>query len=317
MPVPTITSVSPSVMFAGGQLITITGTNFRIAYPPPSVNGVLPPPLPTVLVTVGGREARRAQVPSSTEIQAMIPPLDIGPVSVTVQNLDVAGVAIPGEVVTRTSLLEVQRADLTLDSDLTRLERTLILELQRQIHPNVLKTAATDFDASPVDSPNMVEIGELPALVLQGPQVIDNRPYDIDLGLIRNSGANWTKHRIFKVVNLTYRFVGMDNSQIRNMNIQTLMLQFLQNNPFIEMLRDEADPSKGWIQYEMAQVGEFTTFTGSSSSDIRGFSGSLVIRGFVVEDVAGFVDQTVAERGTTVDNVLVEAPVVFDGNSSG
>jgi hypothetical protein len=114
-----------------------------------------------------------------------------------------------------------------------------------------------------------------------------------------------------KTVNLTYRFVAMDNKGVRNMNLMALMLQFLQNNKYLEMRRDEADPSKGVMEYEMEQVGEFTTFTGSSNSDIRGFSGSLVIRGFQLGDAAGFIDQTVAERGRTVDTVTVEPPSNF------
>lgn len=317
MAVPTITSISPPVIFTGGQLITITGTDFRTAYPPPLTStGVLPAPPPTMTVTVAGREAKQVTVRSSTTLTCVVYPLDpSSAVSVTLQNLDSSGAPIPGETVTRTNLLQAKRADLAINTDLTRLERSLMLELSRQVIQNVLKTAAVDYDSTPDGAFDVVDVAKLPALAIQGPQIVDNRPYDLDVGLETDDGTNFERRRPFKTINLTYRFVAMDNKQVRNMNLLTLMLQFLQNNPFLEVLRDEADPSKGWVKYELAQVGEFTTFTGSSSSDIRGFSGSLVIRGFQVEDVAGFVSQTVAERGRTVDTVTAE-PATFFAPSS-
>jgi hypothetical protein len=314
MAVPTITSISPAVVFTGGQMVTITGTNFRTAYPPPSPSstGVLPTPPPSMTVTIAGRAAKRVRVLSSTGLTCILNPLDpSAAVSVTLQNLDSAGVAIAGETVTRTNLLQARRADLAIEADLTRLERTLMLELSRQVIANVLKTAAVDYDGTPGGVFDIPDVSKLPALAIQGPHIVDNRPYDLDVGLVTDDGTNFVQRRIFKTINLTYRFVAMDNKQVRNMNLLTLMLQFLQNNPFLEVLRDDADPSKGYLQFELAQVGEFTTFTGSSSADIRGFSGSLVIRGFQVEDVAGFVDQTVAERGRTVDTVNAEPATFF------
>jgi hypothetical protein len=231
---------------------------------------------------------------------------------VTVKNLDVSGNPIAGESVSATTLLRAQRADLTIETDLTRLERTLIRELKRQVLENVLKTASVDYDGTPGGAFEVPDIATLPALALQGPQVIDNRFYDTELQLETDDGAgSWVKRRTFKTVNLTYRFVLMDTSQVRNMNLLALMLQFLQNNSYIEMLRVAGDLTKGTIQYEMNQMGEFTTFTGSSEADIRGFSGSLVIRGFQVEDVAGFVEQMVAERGRTVDNDVVVGSLTY------
>lgn len=313
MAVPTITLITPAVIFTGGQMVTITGTNFQVPYPPPTTStGVLPPPNPTVAVTVAGRSARNVRVLSSTSLTCIVAPLDTSTaVSVVVQNLDEDGEAVVGETVTVSNKLKAQRADLAIEAGVTRLERALIVELRRQVIENVLKTAAVDYDGTPGGVFDVPDVGALPALAIQGPQIVDNRFFDTDLGLFTVSGSDFTRRRTAKTINLTYRFVAMDNKQVRNMNLLTLMLQFLQNNPFIELRRDDSDPSSS-VFYELAQVGEFTTFTGSSNSDIRGFSGSLVIRGFQVEDVAGFVDQTVAERGRTVDTVTAEPPTFFD-----
>jgi hypothetical protein len=314
MAVPTIISASPAVIFTGGHYLALTGTNFRTAYPPPAEStGVLPKPPPTMAVTLGTSKAKNVRVLSSTTLTCYTPPLEPGAVTVTVQNLDANGVAIPGESASVTTLIRAQRADLAIDSDFNRLERALMRELRRQVIDNVMKTAAVDYDGTPGGVFDVPDMAKLPALAIQGPQVVDNRMYDMDVSLVTTDGAGtYTRRNTFKTVNLTYRFVFMDTHQARNMNVFTLMLNFLQNNPYIEILRAPGDLNRGSQQYEMAQVGEFTTFTGSSESDIRGFSGSLVIRGFMVEDVAGFVDQTVAERGGTVDNVIVEPPDLFE-----
>jgi hypothetical protein len=312
MAIPTITTVTPAVIFSGGQLVTIQGTNFQTPYPPGPATGPLPPPLPTVTVTIGGRVAKNVVVTSATSLTCWARPLNPSAnVPITLQNLDATGAAIPGETVTVLNRLKVQRADLAIEADLTRLERALILELQRQVLENAFKTTSVDFDGTPAGAFDEPDVAKLPALAIQGPQLVDDHFYDGDLGFVEVTGATYVKHRTLKTVNLTYRFVAMDNKGVRNMNLMALMLQFLQNNKYLEMRRDEADPSKGIMEYEMEQVGEFTTFTGSSNSDIRGFSGSLVIRGFQLGDAAGFIDQTVAERGRTVDTVTVEPPSNF------
>lgn len=306
MAIPTITSVSPTTVFTGGNFLTIQGTNFRTAYTPPSANGPLPTPPPTMLVSVGGTAALRVRVYSATKLTCRVPPIDPGTYDVTVRNLDVNGAPITGETVTATASVVAQRADLSKTADLTRLERTLISELRRQVLENVLKTASVDYDGTPGGVFDVPDVSALPQLTIQGPQVVDDRFYDTDLSLVTQDGSDFTRRKTFKTVDLTYRFVVMTNHQGQNMNLFALMLQFIQNNLFLNMQRDPDDASKGVLAYELSQVGELTTFTGSSNSDIRGFSGSFVIRGVSLEDVVGFVDQAVAERGRTVDNVVVD-----------
>ncbi len=311
MAVPTITAVSPSVVYTGRNFVTITGTNFQIAYPPPPSNGPLPTPGPTVALSVASvtglpKSLENIRVTSSTTVTGVVPPIDAGALTFTLQNLDSNGAPISGEVAVVAGLAQARLPDLTLRTDFERLERTLISELRRQVLKNVLKTAAVDYDGTPGGAINVPDVAELPALALQGPQVVVDRFFDLDVGLeVDEGGGVFSQHRIFRTVDLTYHFVAMDNKQGRNMALFTLMLQFIQNNTFIELQRDENDPSKGVVKYELEQVGEFITFTGSSNSDIRGFSGSFIIRGFGVEGVVGFVDQTVAERGSAVDNVVV------------
>jgi hypothetical protein len=307
MAVPTITSVIPAVIFTGGQMIVVEGTDFQLPYPPPlDVNGVLPTPPPTMTVTVGGRQCRNVRVLSATQVECLTKPVDPGALAVVVRNLDAAGAIVPGESASASGLLTARRAELWQAADLLRLEMALILELRRQVIASTHKTTAVDYDDTPNAVLDIPDIAELPTLTIQGPQIVEDRDYIYDLTPTAVVGTAFSRRRTPKALNLTYRFVAMDNKQVRNMNLMALMFQFLQNNPFIELLRQEDDLSKGTVRYELAQVGEVTTFTGSSSSDIRGFSGSLVIRGFQVEDVVGFVDQTVAERGSTVDNVSVE-----------
>src|SRR5687767_11909854 len=104
MAVPTITAVSPSVIYTGGQMIAVTGTNFRTAYPPPDVDGPLPVPPPTVQVLIGTSAARKVVVSSTTTLTCITPPVEPGAVTVTVKNLDAAGNPIAGETVSATNL---------------------------------------------------------------------------------------------------------------------------------------------------------------------------------------------------------------------
>jgi hypothetical protein len=103
MAVPTITSVTPSTVWTGGQLVVVTGTNLRLPPDPPvSATGPLPDPLPTVGVLVGSVEAKAVDVLSATMLSCNVPAADPSPapVAMVVRNLDDAGVPIPGESAT-------------------------------------------------------------------------------------------------------------------------------------------------------------------------------------------------------------------------
>lgn len=316
MAVPTIASCSPSVIYTGGQFVTLTGTNFRVPpFPGPST-APLPPPAPSVSVTIGGVPATAVAVYSATSLSCVAAAHDEGAVSIVVQNLDSAGAPIAGETATASGLLTYKRAALTDESDFTRLTRALLRELKRQVVDNVVLTVATDYDSTPGGSAfNIAEFASLPALVVNGPiSIDDDRPYDDILRPIQATGpTSWERRRTFKTVDVSYRVVGLDDKMVRAHNLLTLVLQFFHLNTTLRLDRDPADLSKGHVDYELTTSGDFSFTTQPNTSDLRSFSGTVIIRGFQIEDIAGFPTQMVRERGTQADDIAVPEPGVYSG----
>lgn len=316
MAVPTLASCSPTVIYTGGQLVTLTGTGFRVPpFPGPST-APLPAPLPSVSVTIGGVAATDVAVYSSTSLSCVAAPHDESAVSIVVQNLDAAGVAISGETVTAAGLLTYKRAALTDEADFTRLTRALLRELKRQTIDNVVLTVATDYDSTPGGSSfNIAEFASLPALIVNGPiSIDDDRLYDDELRPVRATGATtWERRRTFKTVDVSYRIFGLDDKMVRAHNLLTLVLQFFHLNTTLTLDRDPADLSKGRVAYELTTSGDFSFTTQPNASDLRSFSGTVIVRGFQIEDVAGFPSQMVRERGTQADDIAVPQPGVYSG----
>ena len=298
-------------MFASGQLVTITGTNFRTAYPAPSVNGPLPAPPPTMAVTIGGVAASSVVVLSSTELTCFTPAGRPGPrstpnpaVAISVQNLDVDGNPISGEAATLAAALRFVRADLSIDADFTRVVRALINLLKDQTIENVTKQSSVDFSDTPGASEfDITQLGDLPCVVLSGPTVKENAFYDLDRRLEVAVPGGYQSRLTFLTVDLTFKISGYDNNESRALNLFALVQQVFSINTFLVMDRDAADPSKGKVSYEM--VWRDHQFQDAANiSDVRSFTGEVLIRGFQFEDVAGFANRVV-ETGGIVDNVEV------------
>ncbi len=156
MAVPTITGVSPSTgPAAGGDLVTITGTNFKI----PTLVYTIPTPTnitPTVSVTIGGRAVRRVEVISATKIRVLTsrywhqdPRTDaFTAVSIVVSNLSSSGVVIPGEVVTKTSAYTYQRWVLGAprqDPPTSRIAKEFMQALAIEVERNTYRATSIDY----------------------------------------------------------------------------------------------------------------------------------------------------------------------------
>src|SRR3990167_7876709 len=127
MAIPTFTSITPATGPTGGRnLVTIVGTGFRTWPAPPALGPVPPPPAfgpapataAPVRVTFDGEAALSVAVVSSTTLKVVAPPyrgnseaspthpsdgsppLPLPATDVIITNVDDAGVAIPGEMVT-------------------------------------------------------------------------------------------------------------------------------------------------------------------------------------------------------------------------
>lgn len=312
MAVPTITGVSPTTVYAGGQMVTLTGTNFRTAYAVPNTfQGPLPVPPPTMSVAIAGKPATRVVVLSNTELTCFVPPGKPGKtnspnpaVAIVVHNLDSAGDPIGGETATLLAALTYARVDLTVEDDFTRLVRSLINLLKEQVIENVTKQCSVDYsDRADASEFVITQVQTLPALVVTGPAVKEDNFYDLDRRAEVQVVGGYQTRLTWLTVDLVFKIYGYDDSEARGLGLFALLNKVISFNSFLTMDRDPDDLSKGTVEYEMDwQASQFSDQ--ANTSDVRSFSVDLIVRGFQFEDVAGFRNRVFEQGGTFEDLVL-------------
>lgn len=299
MAIPTFTAVSPSTVHTAGQLITITGTNFRLPDEPPASTAPLPAPLPTVAVTVNGTACTNVRVYSATELTCDCPSLDPGPYAIQIQNLDNAGAAIVGETVTAAAAVTYARPDLSVDSDQKNVVEALILLLRRQLIANVQVTSSVDFDDE-TTVPNFVASAKLPALVCSF-RSQENRNYLQDTWLFTNpDGSTFRKWNTFVAEDLVVTVRYIDNHEGRAINAQAAFKAIFMRT---KVLAVDA------VSYEIERTAEVRPLTTPNTSDLKSWEAELVIRGVEVQSMPGITDFGLRERGRVVDQDVVLSAV--------
>jgi len=311
MAVPTINSIIPATgPTGGGTLVDVRGTGFRVPPLPPPVGPVLPLP-PTVAVLVGGTRARDVCVLTADRLTMLTPLGALGPVDIAVFNLDDRGIPIAGEEVVSPGAYRYALPRLTVESDLTRLVRTLLRELKRQVHPNVSLTTQTDFDAETGDGLHVTELASLPGLVLVGPELRENRFYSQNAASeVPDTDGTVLRRRAPYTVDLGFTLIGVADHTTELLNLMAATELFFHRNPYLEIDRDPVDPTAGRVRYEMEVTpdGDLRVTSQPNESNVRSFSGSFVIRGFDLEDGAGVVNDAAFARTVAVDAVAVAPP---------
>jgi hypothetical protein len=307
--VPTIDSISPATGPTGGlTLVDVVGSGFRLPLAPPA-SGPTPPPRVTVEVLINGRRARDVQVLAADRLTARTPPGDAGVVDVIVRNLDDTGAPIPGEEATLPSAFTYEAPRLAVESDLTRLVRTLLRDLKRQVHPNVSLTVQTDFDAETGDELHLTELASLPGLVLVGPDLRENRFYSLNRPPEVPAGdGTAVRRRVPYTVDLGFTIVGVADHTTEILNLMAATELYFHRSKNLEMDRDPANPGAGRIRYEMdfTPDGDLRVTSQPNESNVRSFSGSFVIRGFDLEDLAGVAGDGAFERTAPVETAHLQ-----------
>ena len=311
MSAPSITSLNPPSGPTGGRtLVDVEGSGFRLpAAPPPS--GPTPPPRPPMQVLVGGREATEVRVRAPGRLTFLSPIGDAGAVDVVLRNLDDSGAPIAGEEATLVSGFTYRLPPLAAESDLARLVRTLLRELKRQILPNVSLTVQTDFDAQTGDELHIAELASLPALVLVGPELREDRFYSLNqVPEVAGSAGTGLRRRVPYTVNLAFTLIGASDHTVELLNLMAATELFFHKNKFLEMARNPASLLTGRVRYEMdfAPDGDLRITSQPNESNVRSFSGSFVVRGFDLEDLAGVADEGVTEQTAPADAIVIGPP---------
>lgn len=329
MPVPSITSVTPSAGLTGGRLLVeVIGTNFQLP-PAPPTTGPATKPNPSVEVLFGTKEGLSVRVLSTTKLHVLTPIADAAVVSLTVRNIDQDGVLIPGETVTLASAFTYARPVLetlasgsgAIDGDVTRVVYTLIKELRRQVFGNVELTVHTDYDDTP-DGANVAFLSSLPGLVLSGPALRENRFYSLNAPrTVALGGGQFKQLRAPYTVDLVFTLIGADDNMRRLLNLMREATLFFHRNKVLTMPRDANLPSGEVVEYEMEiePDGDFDVQPSrgeEANANLRSFSGTFVIRGVDIDDS----DMSSEQTSELLDVIItgqapehVPSPVVFGG----
>jgi hypothetical protein len=317
MSTPIATSLAPATGPTGGlTLVELQGSGFRLPPTPPAF-GPTTTPRPTVAVLVGGRPATSVRVLASDRLSFLSPRNDAGARDVVVRNLDDDSAPIAGEETILAGGFTYFRPQLATESDLTRLVRTLLRELKRQVIDNVVLTVQTDFDAETGDELHLAQLASLPGLVLVGPELIEDRFYSVNRLPEAPTGPEvFARRRVPYTVDLGFTLIGTSDHTVELLNLMAAAELFFHRNKVLEMERDAADPAAGSVRYEMDLTpgGDLKVTSQPNESNVRSFSGAVVVRGFDLEDLAGVASDSVVERGARVTEVVLEPSISIARN---
>ena len=300
MAVPVVTTITPSAGLTGGKvLVRINGANFRAATLPPSPTTIGP----TVAVLFGTKPSPHVMAVTSSLLWAMVPVGDVGQVTVIVRNLADDGSTITGETVSVAHGYTYQAPDLTQTSALEYVTRMLLKDMGRQILANISLTVHVDYDSKPSTTSHLGEIAKLPALVLTGPMLVEDRFYSSNQNEQGDVGTTqWAQKRPTTTVSLQFTITGAADSTVELLNLQALVSQYLRRNPWLEIPSDSTDPTSPVVKLEMgvpSWTDQPSTRESPNESNVRQFTAAVILRGVDVDET----DMVMLRGGKLVDYI--------------
>jgi hypothetical protein len=287
MATPLLLSVQPAAgPTSGGDLVRLSGSDFARQ----------------VAVRFGGASATVLAVVEDAGVSVALvhtPAHEPGSVDIELENLDDGSEPIPGERATLPQGYRFLRPRVAEEADLTRMVRTLLRELKRQVIANVSASVSVDYDDTVADGLRIVALAKLPSIVLSGPTLRPNRFYSENEPhedvVSTEAGLELVRRRPPYTVDLLFTITAASERTVELFNLMAAVATFLNRNRWIQMLRDPANPAFGSVRWEMDADGEFRTEL-EGKDDVRAFSCGLLIRGVDVDegqplDVGKLVEQ--------------------------
>lgn len=328
MAVPTISSIAPTAGTpTGGQIVEIVGTGFRLPTPPVAGSIPVPPSPPSVRALVGGVAASVA-VLSGTRLAVTVPKrsmpissltgetLGTEVVDITVENIDDAGVLIPGETVTIIDAYTYFRPSIQHDAPRRRVMRAtdvLVDLLRSEVLANTVISSSTDYD--PNTGTAEIEIQRTPQLVLEGPTVTFNafftsREEYLVAGFDPNGspGERFRRRRL-RVVDLDYELIGVTNSTVELQNLIEVLELVIDRNVEVPL---ECNPGDGeFFPLELRWIEDPRVERQSADpglrSDLRVFRSRIQLRGLPITDFVEVPFDAIKEVGAEVETTQLEA----------
>jgi hypothetical protein len=320
MPIPTISSVTTATggtakgHTGGGTLLKIVGTNFQQqTTQPPGPNGIVPPPPASVRVFLGGVEARRVQVASASALWVTTEKRDAGVVSLEVRNVGPFGETIGTETATLLDAFEYARPIFTERSDLERVTKLLRDELARQVYPEVVVTAHTDWTDDPTSILRGIREAKVPTLFLAGPTLRPNSFQTHSVKpLIEVESGIFQEHRSQLADDLVFTVGAISQKYALLLGIVAEFRAFKTRTPFIYM--PETEGSSTLYRFELKWEGDIVVESTPDDSNNRTCSGTIVVVGFEILTTAGLEsDQVLSATAPVTEDVAITTAGILPG----
>jgi hypothetical protein len=283
MAVPTFTSVSPTTGSAGGRnMVTITGTNFRV---PGDVEDV-------VKVEFDGIELTRVDIMSATELRVVVPAFTgigtaasadpLAAVDIVITNLDDNGVAIVGENVTESDAYTYTRTPIR-DPNATQVNqiyRQIIYEMLRTFQRQLLTNVAIGTD---VDYGSLGEIvpltAKVPAISIIGPRIGENMETrhmwaDFDEGTGQPADVYWPNY----VANFEFDFVLATDKKREVFGMSQGLIDLFLRTPYLRVPSTVDDYTSTMHRFPFALITAPSTTISKPNSNLISAPGVFEIR---------------------------------------
>ena len=288
--------------------VEIVGTNFREPAPIVPVFGPIPVPESSVRVLFGAVPALEVGWVSSTLIYAVTPQTAPGLVGVTVTNLDDAGVAIPGESVTKANAFTFERPGLRGaatggEHAIHRVIAELVTLLRNQVF------ADFEYKAPHIDyrKPGQLtsQTVEAPNMTIEGPDFVLNMFYTQQGNQYIPTGEEtFETRKRGESYDLVFNIDGGSNSRRELTSMRNALITFFRNNTKLRIPRDTSNPAAGVAEYELVMGDDGIRDTSVLSvSSISTFACSCLIRAFELETSGNFEGDGIVYHGNTASEI--------------
>ncbi|NUP12886.1 MAG: IPT/TIG domain-containing protein [Polyangiaceae bacterium] len=162
---------------------------------------------------------------------------------------------IPGETTIVPSAVTFARPDLGQKSTLVRVFEAFVLKLRRQVIENVHVATHVEYDEDTGDGYNISMIASFPALAIVALEFPDNveETHANQLEIEDTTGTGFIEKAPPSVVDCVMTIVGICETPIELINLEAIVIRVFKKNPKLRVLRDEAHPERGFVEYDMGK----------------------------------------------------------------
>lgn len=316
MAVPTISTITPSVgPGGGGNVIKVTGTNFR-QYTPPAYGPSDGVAHCYVRVTVGG-EVAVVHTYSATELGVVVPPyggdIDVEifpPVDLVLANLDDDGDPISGETATALEAYTYQREPLrqptmVIEPAFTRLARGLLKMIKRDLLLQSAISTAIEYSEDGL----VTATAGVPSIALTGPGVApDAYGWESEAIEVTQEDGSVLTYATPVMHTLEFGLLGFSDSKQEQLTLMTGLRKVFWRHPYLVLSGDL--PSNSLVKMPLVVTDEPRPGLQVADANLRGFVGAIEVRRVPVLYLPAFQRtwpvSTISLQAQKVNGTLVE-----------